>query len=52
MAPESGFFYPNEEVDELRWLGVSDARDLLSYERDRDLLAVLSSMDDTTVTVA
>jgi 8-oxo-dGTP diphosphatase len=52
MAPESGFFYPNDEVDELRWLGVDEARGLLSYERDRDLLAVLSSSGDVTGIVA
>jgi len=52
MAPESGFFYPNDEVDELRWLEVDAARDLLSYERDRDLLAVLSSLDDDRAFVA
>ena len=52
MAPESGFFYPNEEVDELRWLSVDEARELLSYERDRDLLTMVSSVDDTMVIVA
>lgn len=52
MTPESGFFYQNEEVDELRWLSVDEARAILSYERDRDLLAVLSSLDDPTAIVA
>jgi 8-oxo-dGTP diphosphatase len=39
MAPESGDFAPNEEVDELRWASPQEAHELLSYERDRDLLA-------------
>jgi 8-oxo-dGTP diphosphatase len=34
---DSGF-EPNDEVDELRWLPVAEARALLSYEPDRDLL--------------
>jgi 8-oxo-dGTP diphosphatase len=34
-------FTPNDEVDELRWLPVGEARQLLSYERDRELLAGL-----------
>jgi 8-oxo-dGTP diphosphatase len=32
-------FAPNDEVDEVRWLPVREARALLSYDRDRDLLA-------------
>jgi 8-oxo-dGTP diphosphatase len=32
-------FVPNDEVDELRWLGPSEASALLSYDRDRDVLA-------------
>jgi 8-oxo-dGTP diphosphatase len=31
-------FVPNDEVDALRWLAVADARSLLTYERDRDVL--------------
>jgi 8-oxo-dGTP pyrophosphatase MutT (NUDIX family) len=45
MAPVSGTFVPNDEVDEIRWLGLAQAGRLLSYERDRDLLAVLSAAD-------
>lgn len=33
-------FEPNEEVDEVRWMGVERAVDLLSYDRDRALLTV------------
>jgi 8-oxo-dGTP diphosphatase len=45
MAPESGQFAPNEEVDELRWLDLPEATPLLSYERDGELLAVLAASD-------
>ena len=31
-------FTPNDEVDEVRWLGAEEARELLSYDRDRELL--------------
>jgi 8-oxo-dGTP pyrophosphatase MutT (NUDIX family) len=37
MEPRSGAFVPNEEVDEVRWLGPGDAPALLSYEHDRGL---------------
>jgi 8-oxo-dGTP diphosphatase len=32
-------FAPNDEVDEVRWLPVGEAAELLSYPRDRGLLA-------------
>jgi 8-oxo-dGTP diphosphatase len=38
MTPEDGEFAPNDEVDELRWLAPDDARDLLSYDFDRELV--------------
>ena len=41
MEPKPGAgerFEPNDEVDELRWLPVGEARALLSYEPDRGLL--------------
>lgn len=41
MRPVSGAFVPNHEVDEIRWLGTRDAAQLLSYERDVELLAGL-----------
>ena len=34
-------FAPNDEVDELRWVEPDEARALLSYERDRELLKAL-----------
>ncbi len=45
MLAESGSFVPNEEVDELRWVDVVTAGFLLTYERDRALLAAMS-VDD------
>jgi 8-oxo-dGTP diphosphatase len=40
MAPEAETpFEPNDETDELRWLAPDEAMQLLSYDRDRELLA-------------
>ena len=41
MTPAGGTFTPTEEVDEVRWVGVDAAPSLLSYERDRPVLAAL-----------
>jgi 8-oxo-dGTP diphosphatase len=38
MEPLDGEFAPSHEVDEVRWLPAADARALLSYDHDRDLL--------------
>ena len=45
MAADAGAFAVNEEVDELRWLPLTGADQLLSYERDRELLAVVAADD-------
>ncbi|MEO3872486.1 NUDIX hydrolase [Nonomuraea sp. B12E4] len=42
-------FTPNEEVDELRWLPVEEARRLLSYEWDVGLLRALGAAPLVTV---
>ena len=34
-------FEPNDEVDELRWLTVTEAMDLVSYDHDKTLLSGL-----------
>jgi 8-oxo-dGTP diphosphatase len=40
MEPESDTpFVPNDETDELRWLPPEEALALLSYDRDREVLA-------------
>ena len=31
-------FEPNSEVDELRWLSAADAAELLTYDRDKEVL--------------
>jgi 8-oxo-dGTP diphosphatase len=51
MAAEAGSFEANEEVDELRWLGLQTASTLLSYERDRELLAVVGAADQVEALV-
>ncbi|MCB1247760.1 MAG: NUDIX hydrolase [Acidimicrobiales bacterium] len=38
-AGRSTDFMPNDEVDEIVWLGVADAHERLTYRRDRDVLA-------------
>ncbi len=39
MTPEAETdFVPNDETDELRWATPDEARDLLSYAHDRELL--------------
>jgi 8-oxo-dGTP diphosphatase len=38
MTPEDGDFAPTDEVDELRWVPLDEAVELLSYPHDRDLL--------------
>ena len=42
MRRLDGTFEPNEEVDEIRWLVPGEAAALLTQERDRELLALLS----------
>ena len=39
MFEVAGSFTPNDEVDELRWCTVREAERLLTWDRDRDLLA-------------
>ena len=38
MTVAGGEFAPNDEVDAIRWLGVTDAAALLTYDRDRAVL--------------
>jgi len=38
MRDEGGAFEPGAEVDELRWLHRAGARELLTYDRDREVL--------------
>ena len=41
MTPESGSFRSGEEVDEMRWVELDQVAELLTYERDRELLVTL-----------
>src|SRR3954451_24304768 len=43
MRPVGGEFEPNEEVDELRWLEPGEAADVMTYDRDREVLAAVAS---------
>jgi 8-oxo-dGTP diphosphatase len=38
MQPVAGSFEPSPEVDELRWLPLADASEILTYDHDRELL--------------
>jgi len=42
MTPVSGDFTPSDEVDELRWLTPDEARGVLTYTRDVELLDAIS----------
>ena len=42
MAPDTQLeFAPNDETDDIRWVHADEARALLTYDRDRDMLAAL-----------
>jgi polyphosphate kinase len=44
MQRTGGRFQANEEVDEVRWLSAADARALLTYEHDRQLISTSESI--------
>ena len=44
MHAEGGLFSPSREVDQLRWLSVEDAGEILSHKRDRELLRSFASI--------
>jgi len=35
MRPSSGAFEPHDEVDEVSWASIAEARSLFTYDRDR-----------------
>ncbi len=43
MEVESGEFAPGREVDELRWVDLRSLAELLTYDRDRELLVALGA---------
>ena len=46
-----GDFAPNDEVDELVWVALPKARELLSYPQDRQVLDEFAALPDDPVTV-
>lgn len=42
MTPLSGEFTPSDEIDELRWLTPDEARELLTYPKDVELVDSIS----------
>ena len=46
VGPEVGF-EPNKEVDEVRWLRLGEARKLLTYKHDIELLEAFSEIRET-----
>lgn len=50
-AATGGNFCPSDEVDELRWLPVPKALELLSHQHDQRLLAGFDGWTDITATV-
>jgi 8-oxo-dGTP pyrophosphatase MutT (NUDIX family) len=44
MTPIDGDFSPSTEVDEMRWVPVQQAEDLLTYEHDRSLLRTTAEL--------
>jgi 8-oxo-(d)GTP phosphatase len=46
-----GAFHPNEEVDELRWLTLAQAREILTYPQDRAVLDEFERTAPDTATV-
>ena len=45
MQPLGGKLQPQTEVDEVRWLAIDEAKRLLSYERDVDVLDALAALE-------
>jgi 8-oxo-dGTP diphosphatase len=44
MTPTDGVLAPANEVDDTRWVSLSEARGLLSHARDRELLAQFEAL--------
>jgi 8-oxo-(d)GTP phosphatase len=38
MQADGGAFFPNREVDELRWVSLAEAQQLLTHDHDREIL--------------
>ena len=44
MRPVGGEFEPSDEVDELRWMPLERAAEVLDYEQDRELVAAAGAI--------
>jgi 8-oxo-dGTP diphosphatase len=45
MSIVAGSFIVNAEADEIRWCSVGQAKELASYDRDRELLEMIAALD-------
>lgn len=52
MEAMSGEFVPNEEVDELRWVTLDEAFELLTWDRDRELVDLLRLLPEFRATAS
>jgi 8-oxo-dGTP diphosphatase len=52
MEAVSGEFAPNEEVDELRWVTLDEAFELLTWDRDRELIDLLRLLPEFRATAS
>jgi len=48
MRPESGRFAPSAEVDRMLWLAIPEAKELLTYPHDRELLDTVETVQRTS----
>lgn len=46
MSVDGGEFAPNEEVDELVWLPLERVRELLTWDRDRELFDLVAQLPE------
>lgn len=52
MEYASGEFEPNDEVDVLRWVELDEAKELLTWERDQELVDLLRLLPETRATAS
>ena len=52
MEAISGEFAPNEEVDELRWVTLDEAFELLTWDRDQELIDLLRLLPEFRATAS
>jgi 8-oxo-dGTP diphosphatase len=52
MEAISGEFAPNEEVDELRWVTLDEAYELLTWDRDLELIDLLRVLPEFRATAS